>query len=134
MAARRWRASSAVFWPIHGRVVVIAAAASKPRLPGAKITPRRFRPANDLTYRFPLIVESVAWLRSRSCIIDGEAVVCNRDRVPSFDHIRYRRHDSSAFLYAFDLIELNDLLCFCPPHPNGLRIRLAPGSFPSIRF
>jgi hypothetical protein len=25
----------------------------------------------------------------------------------SFDHIRYRRHDSSAFLYAFDLIEIN---------------------------
>jgi hypothetical protein len=25
----------------------------------------------------------------------------------SFDHIRYRRHDASAFLYAFDLIELN---------------------------
>ncbi|TMJ37190.1 MAG: hypothetical protein E6G86_17635 [Alphaproteobacteria bacterium] len=27
--------------------------------------------------------------------------------VPSFDRIRYRRQDSSAFLYAFDLIELN---------------------------
>ena len=37
------------------------------------------RPGNDLTYRFPLIVESVARLRSRSCIIDGEAV---RQRVP----------------------------------------------------
>jgi ATP-dependent DNA ligase len=31
------------------------------------------RPGN-VTYRFPLIVESVARLRSRSCIIDGEAV------------------------------------------------------------
>jgi hypothetical protein len=29
------------------------------------------RPGNDLTYRFPLIVESLARLRSRSCIIDG---------------------------------------------------------------
>jgi ATP-dependent DNA ligase len=28
----------------------------------------------NVTYRFPLIVESVARLRSRSCIIDGEAV------------------------------------------------------------
>jgi bifunctional non-homologous end joining protein LigD len=28
------------------------------------------RPGNDLTYRFPLIVESLARLRSRSCIID----------------------------------------------------------------
>jgi len=28
------------------------------------------RPGNDLTYRFPLIVEALAELRSRSCIID----------------------------------------------------------------
>src|SRR5215469_2496478 len=33
------------------------------------------RPGNDLTYRFPLIVE-LARLRSRSCTIDGEAVAC----------------------------------------------------------
>jgi bifunctional non-homologous end joining protein LigD len=29
------------------------------------------RPGNDLTYRFPLIVEAIATLRSRSCIIDS---------------------------------------------------------------
>jgi len=28
------------------------------------------RPGNDLTRRFPLIVETLARLRSRSCIID----------------------------------------------------------------
>jgi ATP dependent DNA ligase domain len=33
------------------------------------------RPGNDLTYRFPLIVEAVAKPRSQSCIIDGEAHV-----------------------------------------------------------
>jgi bifunctional non-homologous end joining protein LigD len=65
------------------------------------------RPGNDLTYRFPLIVESLARLRSRSFIIDGEAVCCGDDGVPSFDRIRYRRHDASVFLYAFDLIELD---------------------------
>src|SRR5947207_15696708 len=65
------------------------------------------RPGNDLTYRFPLIVESLARLRPRSCIIDGEAVACDDDGVPSFDRIRYRRHDARVFLYAFDLIELN---------------------------
>ncbi len=65
------------------------------------------RPGNDLTYRFPLIVESLARLRSRSCIIDGEAVACDDNGVPSFDRIRYRRHDASVFLYAFDLIEWN---------------------------
>jgi bifunctional non-homologous end joining protein LigD len=65
------------------------------------------RPGNDLTSRFPLIVETLARLRSRSCIIDGEAVACDDDGMPSFNRIRYRRHDASVFLYAFDLIELN---------------------------
>jgi bifunctional non-homologous end joining protein LigD len=65
------------------------------------------RPGNDLTDRFPLIVEALASLRSRSCIIDGEAVCCDDDGRAIFDRIRYRRHDASVFLYAFDLIELN---------------------------
>jgi bifunctional non-homologous end joining protein LigD len=65
------------------------------------------RPGNDLTHRFPLIVETLARLRSRSCIIDGEAVACDDNGVASFDLIRYCRHDDSTFLYAFDLIELN---------------------------
>jgi bifunctional non-homologous end joining protein LigD len=34
-------------------------------------------------------------------------VCCDEDGVPSFDRIRYRRHDASVFLYAFDLIELS---------------------------
>jgi hypothetical protein len=34
------------------------------------------RPGNDLTDRFPLIVEALNKLRPRSCIIDGEAVAC----------------------------------------------------------
>ncbi len=32
---------------------------------------------------------------------------CGDDGIASFARIRYRRHDASAFLYAFDLIELN---------------------------
>jgi bifunctional non-homologous end joining protein LigD len=65
------------------------------------------RPGNDLTYRFPLIVEALGSLHSRSCIIDGEAVACGEDGVPSFDRIRYRKYDASVFLYAFDLIAFN---------------------------
>jgi ATP-dependent DNA ligase len=65
------------------------------------------RPGNDLTRRFPLIVETLGRPRSRSCIIDGEAVACDDNGVASFNLIRYRRHDDSTFLYAFDLIELN---------------------------
>jgi bifunctional non-homologous end joining protein LigD len=66
------------------------------------------RPGNDLTHRFPLIVEALARLRSRSCIIDGEAVACDKNGAASFNLVRYRHHDESIFLYTFDLIELND--------------------------
>jgi len=65
------------------------------------------RPGNDLTYRFPLIVEAVAKLRPQSCIIDGEAVACGDDGIALFDRIRYRHHDTDVFMWAFDLIELN---------------------------
>src|SRR5215470_6703569 len=45
-------------------------------------------------------------LRSHSRI-DGEAVACDDNGVASFDLIRHHRHNDRAFLYAFDLIELN---------------------------
>ena len=47
------------------------------------------RPGNDLTARFPLIVEALARLRSRSCIIDGEEV-CGADGIALFERIRCR--------------------------------------------
>ena len=65
------------------------------------------RPGNDFTRRFPLIAEALTGLRSRSCIIDGEAVACDDNGLASFERIRYRQHDGDVFLYAFDLIELN---------------------------
>jgi ATP-dependent DNA ligase len=65
------------------------------------------RRGNDLTYRFPLILEAMARLRVRSCIIDGEAVACGEDGLASFERIRYRQNDESVFMWAFDLIELN---------------------------
>jgi bifunctional non-homologous end joining protein LigD len=39
------------------------------------------RPGNDMTRRFPLIVDALARLRSRSCIIDGEAVAYDENGV-----------------------------------------------------
>src|SRR5215813_13295042 len=58
------------------------------------------RPGNDLTRRFPLIVETLARLRSRSCIIDGEAVACDDNGVTLFDLVRHHRANDSVFLYA----------------------------------
>ena len=49
----------------------------------------------------------MARLRSHSCIIDGKAVACDDNGVTLFNRVRYRHHDESIFLYAFDLIELN---------------------------
>jgi hypothetical protein len=46
------------------------------------------RPGNDLTYRFPLIVEALTRLRLLSCIINGEAVACDHKGTPSFDRLR----------------------------------------------
>jgi bifunctional non-homologous end joining protein LigD len=63
------------------------------------------RPGNDLTRR--LIVDALSRLRSRSCIVDGEAVACDDNGVASFDLVRHHRANDSVFLYAFDLIELN---------------------------
>jgi bifunctional non-homologous end joining protein LigD len=62
------------------------------------------RAGNDLTKRFPLIVEAMA--RLPSCTVDGEAVACDDSGVQSFDLLRHRQRDNHVFLYAFDLIEL----------------------------
>jgi bifunctional non-homologous end joining protein LigD len=43
----------------------------------------------------------------RSCLIDGEAVVCNERGLAVFDLIRGYRHDAAAVLCAFDLLELD---------------------------
>ena len=43
----------------------------------------------------------------RSCLIDGEAVCCNERGMATFQLLRHRRNEPQAFLYAFDLLELN---------------------------
>jgi ATP-dependent DNA ligase len=57
----------------------------KKPLPISNAALRRRNASNDLTHRFPLIVETLARLRSRSCIIDGETVACDDNGVASFD-------------------------------------------------
>ena len=71
---------------------------------------RRFlltRRGNDWSARFRLIVEAVNNLKVRSCLIDGEAVCCDERGVALFQVLRRRQNEASAFLYAFDLLELD---------------------------
>ena len=55
------------------------------------------RPGNNLTRRFPLIVETLARLRSRSCIVDGEAVACDDNGVASFDLVCHHALTTACF-------------------------------------
>jgi bifunctional non-homologous end joining protein LigD len=65
------------------------------------------RNGNNWTDRFPLIAAAAGALKVRSCLLDGEAVACDGDGMPSFDRLRYRRADGAVFLFAFDLLELD---------------------------
>jgi bifunctional non-homologous end joining protein LigD len=65
------------------------------------------RKANDWTTRFPLIAEAAGALRVRSCLLDGEAVCCDERGLAIFQTLRRRQNEASAFLYAFDLLELD---------------------------
>jgi bifunctional non-homologous end joining protein LigD len=61
----------------------------------------------DWTNRYPSIAAAVAALACRSCLIDGEVVICGEDGVPVFDRLRYGRPPQvEAMLFVFDLLEL----------------------------
>jgi bifunctional non-homologous end joining protein LigD len=68
------------------------------------------RNGHDFTDWVPRIAQALAALRVHSATIDGEAVVCRPDGVTDFDRLRAalaRRGSQDAFLYAFDLVELD---------------------------
>jgi ATP-dependent DNA ligase len=62
----------------------------------------------DWAHRFPLIAEVSGALQVKSFLIDGEAVACDDNGVAVFEKLRGRRKDRHVFLYAFDLIAIND--------------------------
>jgi bifunctional non-homologous end joining protein LigD len=65
------------------------------------------RNGTDFTARYPLIVEAVAALPVRSCVIDGEAVACDGTGLSIFEKLRWRLQDGHVFMWAFDLLELD---------------------------
>ena len=65
------------------------------------------RHGRDLTYRFPLAAAAVAALSVNSCLIDGEAIVCDGKGLAVFQFIRNYRRGNAATICAFDLIEID---------------------------
>jgi ATP-dependent DNA ligase len=65
------------------------------------------RNGHDFSARFPAAAAAVAALPVRSCVIDGEAIVCDETGLAVFELIRRRRSHLDAVLCAFDLLELN---------------------------
>ena len=65
------------------------------------------RNGNDFSSRFPFIAMAVSKLPVRSCLIDGEAIVCDENGLAVFDLIRRDGAGESALLSAFDLLELD---------------------------
>jgi ATP dependent DNA ligase domain len=53
------------------------------------------------------VVEAVNHLTVRSCLIDGEVVCADERGVSAFHVLRRRRNEALAFLFAFDLLELD---------------------------
>jgi bifunctional non-homologous end joining protein LigD len=65
------------------------------------------RNGHDFTGRFAAAAAAVAALPVRSCVLDGEAIVCDGDGLAVFDLIRHGRHDGLVEICAFDLLELD---------------------------
>jgi bifunctional non-homologous end joining protein LigD len=60
----------------------------------------------DFADRFPLAAAAIRKLPVRSCLLDGEAIVCDANGLAVFDLLRRWRGDD-VVLCAFDLLELD---------------------------
>jgi ATP-dependent DNA ligase len=69
------------------------------------------RICHDWAARYPVIVAAAAALQARSFLIDGEVVVADARGVASFDLLRGRARQERAFVWAFDLLELEARIC-----------------------
>jgi bifunctional non-homologous end joining protein LigD len=65
------------------------------------------RAGNDFSRRFPFIAMALGKLPVRSCLIDGEAIVCDERGLAVFELIRRHGTIGSAVHCAFDLLELD---------------------------
>jgi bifunctional non-homologous end joining protein LigD len=92
------------------------------------------RAGNDFSSRFPFIAMAVSRLPVRSCLIDGEAIVCDENGLAVFELIRRHGALASAVHCAFDLLELDgkDLRLHPIEKRKELLAELVKGSHRSI--
>jgi len=92
------------------------------------------RAGNDFSGRFPFIAVAVSKLPVRSCLIDGEAIVCDENGLADFELIRGHGTAANAVHCAFDLLELDgrDLRRRPIEERKGLLTQLLRGSNASI--
>jgi hypothetical protein len=96
-------------------------------LPGSSITVFSYGGGPNWTEPHPWVF--IAALARRSCLIDGEVVICGEDGIPVFDRLRYgRQPQSEAVLFAFDLLELGgkDLRRMQLEERTGVLAKLVP--------
>jgi bifunctional non-homologous end joining protein LigD len=66
------------------------------------------RNGHDWSERYPAVLKALMALMVRSCLIDGEVVICDERGVAMFDRLRHGpRVKPEAVLFAFDLLELD---------------------------
>jgi bifunctional non-homologous end joining protein LigD len=66
------------------------------------------RNGHDWTERYPAVSNAVARLPCHSCVIDGEVIITDEAGRAVFDRLQQGpKVKPEAFLFAFDLIELD---------------------------
>jgi bifunctional non-homologous end joining protein LigD len=66
------------------------------------------RNGHDFSERYPAVADAVGRLRCRSCVIDGEVVILNKEGRAVFDLLQHgSRVKPEAILFAFDLLEID---------------------------
>jgi ATP-dependent DNA ligase len=82
------------------------------------------RNGHNFADRFPLVAAAIEALPVRSCVVDGEAIVCDASGLAVFDLVRGYGTNARAILCAFDLLEVNGEDIRCEPVEDRKR-RLA---------
>src|SRR5438128_1742775 len=98
------------------------------------------RNQNELTERFPEIVEAIKILPVRECVIDGEVVALDEEGRSSFQLLQAREMEgrkSPVYFYAFDLLQLDGNSLVSLPleaRKNVLKKFCAQAGDPRIRY